>query len=74
MSIYVIDTRTEIAEEALPSLFQPFVQTDASTSPRYGGSALRLAITHRLVAIMRARVSVASTKSEEAHSLFCSPP
>lgn len=56
----VEDTGIGIAPEALPTLFDSFVQADASTSRRFGGSGLGLAICHRLVVGMGGRIDVQS--------------
>ncbi len=45
----VTDTGIGMAPSALPTLFDSFVQADASTSRRFGGSGLGLAICHRTI-------------------------
>ena len=60
LSFVVADSGIGIASEALPTLFDSFVQADASTSRRFGGSGLGLAICHRLVVGMGGRIDVQS--------------
>ncbi len=56
----VEDQGTGIAPERLDSLFQPFVQADASISRHYGGTGLGLAITRRLAELMGGGIGVDS--------------
>lgn len=56
----VTDTGIGMTPEQLGKLFQAFVQADASTTRRYGGTGLGLHITKRLCQMMGGDISVAS--------------
>jgi PAS domain S-box-containing protein len=56
----VQDTGIGIETDMLTSLFQPFVQGDASTTRKFGGTGLGLTITRHLVQLMGGEVGVES--------------
>jgi PAS domain S-box-containing protein len=63
LRLEVVDTGRGMAPDALGRVFEPFVQEDASTARRHGGSGLGLAVTSRLVRLMSGRVEVSSAPS-----------
>jgi signal transduction histidine kinase len=56
----VADTGIGMSKEALGRLFTPFVQADAATASKFGGTGLGLTITRALVEAMGGSVSVTS--------------
>ncbi|HEX3880693.1 MAG TPA: MHYT domain-containing protein [Bryobacteraceae bacterium] len=56
------DTGIGISPEKLNLLFSPFVQADSSTTRKYGGTGLGLAVCKELVALMGGSVSVESVE------------
>ncbi|MFZ5447639.1 MAG: response regulator [Thermodesulfobacteriota bacterium] len=56
----VTDTGIGMTAEQIDKLFQPFVQADASTSRKYGGTGLGMTITQHFTKMMGGEISVAS--------------
>jgi PAS domain S-box-containing protein len=59
--LQVTDTGIGIAPEHLPSIFGAFVQVDGSSTRRYGGSGLGLALAERFCRLLKGRISVQSS-------------
>ncbi|MHB1034188.1 MAG: Cache 3/Cache 2 fusion domain-containing protein [Pirellulales bacterium] len=60
LQIQVIDTGIGIGPETVARLFQPFVQADASTSKKYGGTGLGLVISRRIAGLLGGEVTAES--------------
>jgi signal transduction histidine kinase/CheY-like chemotaxis protein len=60
----VSDTGIGLSAEQIVRLFQPFTQADASTTRKFGGTGLGLALTRRFCQMMRGDVTVHSVPNE----------
>ena len=60
MVFSVSDTGIGISDEQQAKLFRPFVQADASTARKYGGTGLGLALVWRFCQMMGGDVTVRS--------------
>ncbi len=58
------DTGIGMDEEYIPKLFEAFTQEDATTTNRYGGSGLGMAITKNIIDLMNGTIAVTSVKGE----------
>ncbi len=57
----VQDTGIGIASDNMANLFEPFIQSDASSTRQYGGTGLGLTISRRIIELMDGRIDVDST-------------
>ncbi len=60
LQVSVTDTGIGIASEQIEKLFQPFTQADASTTRKYGGTGLGLALSRKFCQLMGGDISVES--------------
>jgi CheY-like chemotaxis protein/HPt (histidine-containing phosphotransfer) domain-containing protein len=60
LRVSVRDSGIGIAEDALPLLFQEFIQVDRSATRRFGGTGLGLAISRRIIEAMGGTIGVES--------------
>jgi signal transduction histidine kinase/DNA-binding NarL/FixJ family response regulator len=67
--VSVRDSGIGIAEDALPLLFQEFIQVDRSATRRFGGTGLGLAISRRIIEAMGGTIGVESRLGRG--STFC---
>ncbi len=62
--IEVCDTGIGMSEDLLAHIYEPFVQADASTARRFGGSGLGMAIVQRLVSAFGGNIDIESRVGE----------
>ena len=67
LCLSVRDTGIGIAPDKLDVIFSPFTQVDSSTTRRYGGSGVGLAIVQKLSRLMGGEVHVESQVGEGTH-------
>ncbi len=70
LAFHVRDTGIGIAPDQQLRMFEPFSQGDSSTSRKYGGAGLGLAIARRLVELMGGTLVVESALGEGADFSF----
>jgi signal transduction histidine kinase/CheY-like chemotaxis protein len=60
LSCEVVDTGIGMTPSQIAGLFQPFHQADASTTRRFGGTGLGLAVSNRLANLLGGEITVSS--------------
>jgi signal transduction histidine kinase len=67
--VSISDTGIGMSPQEISRLFKPFQQVDGGITRRFGGTGLGLALSQRLMAMMRGRITVQSEKGRG--SVFC---
>lgn len=68
----VVDTGIGISDELKERLFQPFVQAEASTSRKYGGTGLGLSLSRELACVLGGSLSLSQSVSGRGSTfVFC---
>ena len=70
LSCHIEDTGEGIAADKLASIFEPFVQADASATRRHGGTGLGLAISRQLALRMNGDITVSSRAGHGSTLVF----
>jgi len=73
MIIAVTDTGIGIPESRLKELFEPFHQLDSSSTRRYGGTGLGLALSNRIIEAHNSHIKVRSKEGKGSRFEFCLP-
>jgi signal transduction histidine kinase len=69
----VIDTGIGIDPHHVRKIFRPFTQADSTSTRKYGGVGLGLAVAHRLVSLMGGSIDVESQPDQRPPSdHYCS--
>ena len=66
VKLYVRDTGIGIAAADQADLFEPFIQSDSSSTRQYGGTGLGLTISRRIIELMGGEVGMESALGEGA--------
>lgn len=74
LEVRVCDTGIGISPEEAAKLFQPFTQADASTTRKYGGTGLGLALSRSLCRLMGGDISVESVRGVGSIFTLSIPP
>ena len=64
LQFQVVDTGIGMTDEQTERIFEPFTQSDASTSRKFGGTGLGLAINNRLIEMLGGTIDVTSLHGE----------
>ena len=66
LDISVIDTGPGISREQLPLIFQEFTQLDSSSTRRFDGAGMGLAVVRGLVGLLGGKIEVSSEVGQGA--------
>ena len=70
LAFSVRDTGVGISPDYLPSIFEPFTQSDTSSTRRYEGTGLGLSICNKFVTMMKGTIGIESTLGKGSNFFF----
>ena len=73
VKIYILDTGIGISKEHISEIFEPFHQVDGSSTRRYGGTGLGLAMSQQIITGHGSKIIVHSKVGEGSYFEFSLP-